>query len=460
MNAMKNTLLLIVTIFLISGCEKLIEPTPPNTQIVGPETFKDSASVQQNLAGMYIQFISYSSFYTAPVSIYPGMSADELLYFGNANTSYSGFINNAIPSNDDNVNSIWSSNYAIIYVANDIIAGVGNTTSGAISPGFKNQAIGEARFLRAMCYFYLANYFGDVPLLTTTDVGANAVAARTPADQVYAQIIEDLQFAESHLPASYALTGNARTRATKWAAKALLARVYLYRQQWQDAEKEATEVISNALFSLPGNLDQVFTSSSQEAILQFYNDLNGYTDYASTVLPNAVSQVPVFYMTPELVGAFEAGDMRKEVWTASLNYNGAVYTYPYKYKSLISGANAEYYTVLRLAEQYLIRAEAYARQDKLSEAKSDVDTIRSRAGLPETTAATQEELLTAIAQENRIEFNCEWGHRWFDLKRTNKADEVLGALKPGTWKATAVLYPIPQNQTRLNNHLTQNKGYQ
>lgn len=456
---MKNTILLITAILAISvqyGCKKLIEPTPPNTQILGSETFKDSASLQHNLAGMYLQFISYSSAYTAPGSTYPGMSADELLYFG---STYNGLINNTIPVNDDNLNSLWSANYAIIYIANDIIAGISNSGSEAVSASFKNHATGEARFVRAMCYFYLTNYFGDVPLVVTTDVNTNAIAPRTSTDKVYDQIIGDLQFAENNLPATYELTGNARTRATKWAAKALLARVYLYRQQWQDAEKEATDVISNSLFSLPADLNQVFTSSSQEAIFQFYNDLNGYTSYASDVLPNAVSQVPVFYMTPQLISAFETGDMRKTAWTASLTYNGDNYTYPYKYKSLIAGANTEYYTVLRLAEQYLIRAEARATLNNLGEAKSDVDAIRTRAGLPGTTAVTQTALLTAIAQENRIEFNCEWGHRWFDLKRNNTADEILGALKPGTWKPTAVLYPIPLNQIRLNNNLIQNKGY-
>lgn len=459
MNAMKNIILLITAIILISGCKKLIEPTRPNTQILGPETYKDSSSLQQNLAGMYIQFISYGSVYATPVGTYPGLSADELLYFGNGNTTYNGLTNDAIPVDDGNINSLWNNNYAIIYVTNDIIAGIANSGPNAVSPGFKNQATAEAKFIRALCYFYLTNYFGDVPLLTTTDVGTNASAPRTPAEKVYSQIIEDLQFAEDNLADTYALTGNERTRATKWTAKALLARVYLYRQQWEEAEKEASAVIANPLFSLPDDLNQVFSPSSQEAILQFYNDLNGYTAYAADVLPNPVSQVPVFYLTPQLLNSFEAGDERKTAWTGSLTYNGTDYTYPYKYKSLSSGSNAEYYTVLRLAEQYLIRAEARAHLNNLAAAKSDVDVIRKRAGLEETTASLQTELLAAIAQENRIEFNNEWGHRWFDLKRTNTADAILGALKPATWKPTAILYPIPLNQIRLNNNLKQNDGY-
>jgi len=141
-------------------------------------------------------------------------------------------------------------------------------------------------------------------------------------------------------------------------------------------------------------------------------------------------------------------------------YNTVTYRYPYKYKSLTSGANAEYYTVLRLAEQYLIRAEARAQQNNIGGAQSDVSIIRNRAGLANTTANTQAALLLAIEQERWVELNCEWGHRWFDLKRTNRVNTVIGALKPATWKSTAALYPIPSAEIGKNANLLQNPGYQ
>lgn len=454
----KKPVLMIAVITLaiiVNGCKKLIEVAPPINQIAQGETFKDSTGVQLNVAGMYARFLNNSSIYLSRASTLPGMSADELQYLG---ATYDAFINNGLLPDNSDVSNIWTTNYNIIYLANNIIANIGAASD--ISEKFRNQVFGEARFVRAMCYFYLVNYFGDVPLETTIDINTNAIAARTPVADVYNQIIADLQFAEANLPPAYTQYGNVRTRATVWAAKALLARVYLYSEQWQNAETEATSVINNTdLFSLPTDLSQVFTPASKEAIFQFYNDLSGYTDYASQVLPNAVSKVPVFYLTPQLVNAFEAGDARKTAWTSTATYNGKVYTYPYKYKSLTTGANAEYYTVLRLAEQYLVRAEARAHLNNINGAQADVNAIRTRAGLNPTAAGTPQELLTAIAQENRIEFNCEWGHRWFDLKRTDAVDAVIGATKPNTWKPTAALYPIPVSQIQLNNSLKPNPGY-
>lgn len=444
--------LLIAMVFVINACTKLIEVAPPSAQILESESYKDSVSVQQNLAGMYAMFQN-KFIYQAGGSTLPGMSADELLYLGN---TWDMYINNGLTIDDNYVTQLWNNNYAIIYLTNSVILKMPTTN---FSEGFKNSAMGEALFLRAMCHFYLVNYFGDVPLVTTIDINTNAKAPRTPAASVYDQIIADLKQAAALLPANYTQTGNARTRATSWAANALLARVYLYREQWQDAANTASKVIENtALFSLPADLTKVFTATSTEAIFQFYNDAYGYTNYASTVLPNPVTQVPAYYLKPQLVNAFEPGDARKINWTGSVMYNGTEYTYPSKYKSLASGVNAEYYTVLRLAEQYLIKAEALAHLNDLSGAKDALNAVRQRAGLGQTTATTQTEILAAIVQENRVEFNCEWGHRWFDLKRTNTADEVLAAIKPG-WKPTAVLYPIPTSQIQLNNNLQQNQGY-
>ena len=114
--------------------------------------------------------------------------------------------------------------------------------------------------------------------------------------------------------------------------------------------------------------------------------------------------------------------------------------------------------VLRLAEQYLIRAEAKARQNNLAGAAEDLNMIRNRAGLANSAAADQESLLLAIAQERRVEPFTENGTRWLDLIRSGKATEVLGALKTN-WTANDTLYPIPLNELQKNTHLNQNAGY-
>ena len=118
--------------------------------------------------------------------------------------------------------------------------------------------------------------------------------------------------------------------------------------------------------------------------------------------------------------------------------------------------------VLRFAELYLIRAEARAQQNKLTganSAASDINVIRTRAGLSNTTATTQAALLLAVEKERQVELFTEWGHRWFDLRRTGRIDAVLSAVKP-TWKPTAALFPIPYLEIQRNPLLTQNNGYQ
>jgi hypothetical protein len=142
------------------------------------------------------------------------------------------------------------------------------------------------------------------------------------------------------------------------------------------------------------------------------------------------------------------------------------YYYAYKYKANTAfGSSApvtEWPIELRLAEQYLIRAEARAQQNNLDGAKSDLNVIRSRASLAATTASTQTDVLAAVAHERQVELFTEWGHRWFDLKRAGKIDAVMGvetSKKGGTWAAYKALVPIPASEILIDHNLTQNPGY-
>lgn len=456
--AVQKIILLATGIFVLSSlnsCKKLIDVDPSGSSLLTTSVFTDSVTVQSAVAGMYLSFAPQAAAYRYSLSTLPGFSADELQFVGN---TFDTFTSNSIVSTDNYVAYIWSNSYTAIYNANSLIEGVTGSTS--ISPAFKQRTIAEAKFIRAFCYFYLVNLYGDVPLVLTTDVKKNSTLARTPAAEVYQQIIADLKFAQSTLPGDYSISGGTRTRINKWIATAMLARVNLYTSNWSDSETQATAVINNSsLFSLPADFTKVFTPTSTEAIWQLYNDLTGYTYYAFTVLPNAVSKVPAYVLNPSLVSAFEAGDKRKASWTNTLVYNGTTYTYPYKYKSVTTGANAEYFTMLRLAEQYLIRAEARVKQNNLAGAQADVNIIRQRAGLTATTASTSTDLMAVIMQERRIEFNAEWGHRWLDLKRTGTVNTVMGALRPAFWKPSAALYPVPATEISRDASLTQNPGY-
>jgi hypothetical protein len=166
-----------------------------------------------------------------------------------------------------------------------------------------------------------------------------------------------------------------------------------------------------------------------------------------------------------LYSAFSAGDLRLGNWIKSVNITTAgvtkTYSHPYKYK-VISGTvtvKTEALVFLRLAEMYLIRAEARAENSNLGNAISDLDVIRSRAGLltPTDPAITQADLLDAIARERRLEMFAELGHRWLDLKRTDKANSILKD-KPN-WTIQDQLYPIPFADIQANPSIKQNDGY-
>jgi hypothetical protein len=310
--------------------------------------------------------------------------------------------------------------------------------------------------------------FDKVPLVTATDYASNAKMGRTPSDKIYDQIISDLQDAQ-HLLTYFTSTDKPyqSVRANSFAATALLARTYLYKKNWAAAEKAATRLIESPYYSLESNLQQIFLADSREAILQFlpftiYNSAEGATFVPQTGKPLN------FNLVPSLINAFEVNDKRRE-WINNIFYNGSNYNYPYKYKRNNGAPYTEYNMVLRLAEQYLIRAEARIMQNDLSGATADLNMIRARAGLSlKTGFSSQQAAMIALEQERRIELFAEWGHRWFDLKRfksrtpsgsfLNRADEVLDIFKPA-WENTALLWPIPANEVNLNPALSQNNGY-
>ncbi len=170
---------------------------------------------------------------------------------------------------------------------------------------------------------------------------------------------------------------------------------------------------------------------------------------------------PTYFLTHELLAAFKAGDLRRSHWVDSLIFPENTYYFPVKYKvnTGTQGRISEYYSVFRLAEQYLIRAEARTRQNKLTDAISDINVIRRRANLADLpNTLLQEEIIDTILHERQIEFFCEWGHRWLDLKRTGLADEILSPIKP-QWQSYQKLYPIPTTEMQANPALLQNPGF-
>jgi hypothetical protein len=444
---------------ILSGCNKLIDVNLPVDKLVISSVFADSATAQAAMNGVYSQMYNVSngstglSVFSSDISILPAESADELVPVQN---TFDQFASNSLISGNASVSNFWANCYNIIYLSNNVIEGT--QASGTISIALKKQLTGEAKFIRAFCNFYLVNYFGKVPLITTGNIDVSNNAPAATAQQVYSQITADLIDARDVLAKDYSWSGGDRTRVNSYVASALLARVYLYTSQWALAEQEATKVINQtSLYAILPDLNGVFLANSQEAIWQFYTNVEGCTFFAKRILPSG-NGVPYYAINSLLINAFESGDARKTNWMNTITV-GNTYTYPSKYKS-ITDDNTEFDMVLRLAEQYLIRAEARAQQgSNLAAAAADLNVIRTRANLPGTTAEDKTTVLLAIAHERQVELFCEYGHRWLDLKRTNTIDAVLGAEKPGVWKSTAALYPIPLSALTTNPKLTQNPGY-
>ena len=482
------------------SCKKLVEAGQPMSSITTEKTFGTNALADAALAGLYSQMMTNNGnmlFSNGGTTIYTGMSADELVSFAGASAApiYQFYTNHLLKDNFLPDGLFWQPAYKLIYGANAAIEAIEASTSPQLLDSARNVLTGEAKFIRAFSYFYLTNIYGDVPLVLTTDFTKTVSMARTPKEDVYAQMVLDLKDAQQLLMNDYSTAKGERIRVNKWAATALLARVYLYQQNWAEAETEASAVIGNNQYGLKTNMNDVFLNNSNEAIWQLQQNVTvmprnatweavnfmpairisplSPADQAGLLVPfifnmYVKSFIPNYYLTSELANAFEPNDLRKSIWVDSTPtpidtpYNGIAYYYPAKYTTQVATGNAitQYYMVLRLAEQYLIRAEARAQQSKTAEAAADLNVLRTRAGLPNTTATAKTDLLVAVAQERRVELFTEWGHRWFDLKRTGKASEVLGAMPAKQpWSDNSLLYPISTIELSNDPRLQQNPGY-
>ncbi|MFI5136921.1 MAG: RagB/SusD family nutrient uptake outer membrane protein [Sphingobacteriales bacterium] len=464
-NHQKQGLWMLILFSCIScmSCKKLVNIPEPTTTITTSETFSTDATATSALIAIYNNLVGGSlNFGNGGTTIYSGLSADELNYFYGPGSDQYQYQTNTLLSANNTVSSVfWTPAYFNIYQANAVIEGL--QTSSGVSAATKKQLTGEAKFLRAFCFFNLVNLFGDVPLVTTTAWAHTDMLSRAPVTQIYQQIIADLKDAQNTLPDDYSVSGGERIRVNKSGATALLARVYLYQGKWESAEAQASLVIGNTgLYNLVGDLNTAFLKNSNEAILQWgvNNDVWPYaTQEGFNIVPYDTTTNPNYYLTSQLLSAFEKGDQRRVKWVDSTDYLGTYYYFPFKYKVYTGtqGNITEYFMVLRLAEQYLIRAEAEANGAP-GDPIADLNIIRHRAGLPNYTGGTGAPLLAAIAQERRIELFAESGHRWFDLKRTGKTDSVLARLKP-QWQTTQKLYPIPKSELVVDPNLTQNPGY-
>jgi hypothetical protein len=435
-----------IILLALAGCEVL--NVESEDSIPASKAFKNKAGIEKGILGSYSE-LQYLSYYGRAYLIVSDLAADNLAHPADAtNSDYAEIDNNAILAENSTVSGIWAVIYEGINVANNVIVRV--PEMGDMTADEKKAALGELYFLRALNYFNLMNYFGPIPIKTEPTVGVgNIDAGRDPVEMVYNQIISDLALASQYLNASVSV----KTRASKYAAIALLARVYLYKGDFDLATEKADSVIKYGGYTLLENYNDIFASDeSAESIFEVdfsEVDRNRIAEYNFPKTLNGRREVAP---DERLINAFETNDERKPV---SIAYDGNN-AYANKYNDLSKGADNV--IILRLAEMYLIRAEAEARKTggNISSVQNDINSIRTRAGLGSTIAATVDDLILAIEKERRVEFAFE-GHRWFDLVRTGRAMDVL----PSVTSINQTLFPIPADEifTNTNPEMYQNTGY-
>lgn len=454
----------ILAFIILSACEEFLEIDPSASRIIKSNVFSNDATATSAIIGIYYDMLNPSTSFAyggeKGLGALAGLSADEWVDYNRVNTDKIEFQENNLRPENSNVSRLWTSLYKTIYQANSLLEGL--VTSDKLSVANRNQLKGEALFIRAFCHFYLVNLFGDVPIVTETDFRKNSIVERKPIVDVYDQIINDLKVAREVIGNDYVTTG--RVRPNRAVVTALLARVYLYQGNWGQAEAQASEIISNSVtYALESDLDNVFLSGSIEAIWQLMPVAAGFNTYEGIDF-NIVYWPNNYVLHRNFLDAFESSDKRKSRWVRSFDTGSELVYFPHKYKVYTSSNTTTEFSVLfRLAEQYLIRAEARVKRGNVSGGIFDVDVIRNRAGLPllQTTNPNigADSLLLVIEHERQIELFTEWGHRWLDLKRSDRVIQVLSSIKTSLTIDDA-LYPIPQSEFDKNLKLgNQNYGY-
>jgi len=470
---MKRTTIL-TSIFLslfFTGCNKLVEVNPPIAKFDATKVYLKDITAIAVLTGIYQQMSTEGIFQgTSSMSYLLGLSADELIDYSGGNSIQTFAFQNSITSN--NV-PFWEKLYSLIYVTNTALAGI--TDSSTLSDHVRSQLTGEAKFTRAFLYYYLTALWGDVPLVLTTDYKVNGQLTRMEKTGVYKQIINDLLDAERLLDDKFFLSDlttetDERIRPTKWAAKAMLARMYLYTKNYSAAEALASQLIEREdLFHLE-KLENVFLTTSRETIWQIQSSNPSWNTYDAVgfILNGAPNYFQPVAISSHLTNAFEPGDLRLERWIGQYDDGTSNYFYAFKYKVNTEFApKTEALTVFRLSEQYLIRSEARSMQNKIPQAVDDINIIRDRSRGPATTTVhnplprvaygiSTDNLINRILHERQVELFTEWGHRWLDLKRLDRLNATMPEItleKGGTWNDFKSLFPIPINDILYNKTL-------
>lgn len=371
------------------------------------------------------------------------------------------------------IRDMWTQWYKTIGRASQAIEFTENFEN--INEDLRARLIGEAKFLRALNYFWLVRSFGDVPIQSVD------LIARAPAADVYAYIQQDLQDAAAILPLKSEYSSQDLGRATKGAAQGLLAKVYLYQKKWQEAADMANTVISSGQYGLEPDFAIIWRVEGEngpESLfeIQARGEIvsHGVQQYSVTQGARGPSGWGWGFNTPseDLENAFNnaSDSIRRDatiIFAGETLFDGrevsaGVENPRYNEKAYSSAYTEQEDTdknirVLRYAEILLIRAEALNELGQSADALGPLNQVRERVNLDDITTTDQTALRNAIYLERRLELAMEHD-RWFDLIRTGRAQEVMTALGL-PFEAKNNLFPIPNEQLIQTPDMTQNPGW-
>ncbi len=442
---MKKLIIFLSVVITMSACEEFVTKEPVDL-ILTENAIIDAASADQALLGAYSRLQVDNLFGHNIIGSHAGLLSDELTHSGSFPT-FAEMDANDVGSSNVSSDDVWRDAYIGIFQANNVLEILGSEAEiGGLTDAMRQVHLGEARFVRALLHFIVANFWGAVPQVETTDVVANSTVARTPQADIYSWVISEAAAAATELAAAD-WGANNQYRATQWAALALQARALLYSGDASGAAAVADNIITNGPFSLEADYDDLFVASAQsdEFIFVLFNSVQDQNEITFQFLPDGRFEYAV---GPQFLAAHQ-NDPRALIALHPSDAQGRYHVN--KYRDLANGADNS--PVFRLAEMYLIRAEGNAGT---AAAVADINTLRTRAGAP---AFTGSGTIDDILNERFIELSFE-GHRFQDIVRTGRAEAIMGAEPGSNFAPTDVLLPVPQRDIDQNQFLLpQNAGY-
>ncbi len=468
----------VATLIFSASCKKSFLELEPQQQTDANLVIKDLAGTRAAVTGTYSLFQSVN-YYGRNAVVLPDLMSDNVFVSTKNQGRFLLYDQYNAIATEGYAASLWNQLYRIVVNANLLIGKAEKNEYPDTEKAEATYIIGEAYAIRALAYFDLMRFFAmpynytpdashaGVPLVIKSGTSKEEVIApnRSSAKEVYTQIVADFNKAMSLMPKKpVGFSSSLRGRMTYFGAKALLARTQLYREDWVAADSLATDVIVSGGYSLLPRATLVEDSKKQnssEAIFEIqYNILD---NLGSNALVNYYWQSGSYgdgLATEDLFNTYAATDARRGFITKGARKSGENPAYLItKYTNITN--YEEPVRVIRLAEVYLIRAEARAKLGLNGPAAADLDIVATRAdALWTPTVATDSELISLIIKERRKELAFE-GHRLFDLTRNNLSFVKYrsGSTIPVSNTSLKTILPIPQSEINANPNIEQNEAY-